>query len=101
MDVPTRQAYVVALVEPEERTAAAAYTNAAPYAVRPLGPLLGGLVHQAAVGPPFFRGGGIKAAYDLALWAWFRRVPLAGGAPDLPRGSGDRTDPHHTARPRT
>jgi predicted MFS family arabinose efflux permease len=77
MDVPARQAYVVALVEPEERTAAAAYTNAARNAVRPLGPLLGGLAQQAALGLPFFLGGGIKAVYDLALWTWFRRVPLA------------------------
>jgi predicted MFS family arabinose efflux permease len=81
MDVPTRQAYVMALVEPEERTAAAAYTNAARSAVRPLGPLLGGLAQQVALGLPFFLGGGIKAVYDLALWARFRRVPLRGGGP--------------------
>jgi MFS family permease len=82
MDVPTRQAYVMALVEPEDRTAAAAYTNAARSTVRPLGPLLGGLAQQVALGLPFFLGGGIKAAYDLALWARFRRVPLGGGSPD-------------------
>jgi hypothetical protein len=40
MDVPTRQAYVMALVEPAERTAAAAYTNTARYLVRPVGPAL-------------------------------------------------------------
>lgn len=101
MDVPTRQAYVVALVEPEERTAAAAYTNAARYAARPLGPLLGGVAQQAALGLPFLLGGGIKAAYDLALWAWFRRVPLAGEDPDLRRGRGDGKGPRQTARPRT
>jgi len=39
MDVPTRQAYVVGVVDPSERTAAAAYTNTARYAVRPLAPL--------------------------------------------------------------
>ena len=76
MDVPIRQAYLAALVTPEERTAAAAYTNAARYAVRPLGPLLGGLAQHVALGLPFLLGGGIKAAYDLALWASFRRVPL-------------------------
>src|SRR5207302_873617 len=38
MDVPTRQAYVMALVEPEERTAAAAYTNTVRYIARPVGP---------------------------------------------------------------
>jgi MFS family permease len=42
MDVPTRQAYVMALVTPEERTAAAAYTNTARYVVRPVGPALAG-----------------------------------------------------------
>jgi MFS family permease len=83
MDVPTRQAYVVALVEPAERTAAAAYTNAARFAVRPLGPLLGGVAQQAALGLPFFLAGGVKAAYDLALWAWFRRVPLTIGESEL------------------
>jgi MFS family permease len=100
MDVPTRQAYVVTLVAPEERTAAA-YTNMARSAVRPLGPLLGGLAQQTALGLPFLLGGGIKAAYDLALWAWFRGVPLASGAPDLRRGRGGRTDPRQTARART
>src|SRR5206468_8517595 len=41
-DVPTRQAYVVALVDPSERTAAAAYTNTARYLTRPIAPLLAG-----------------------------------------------------------
>jgi MFS family permease len=92
MDVPTRQAYVVGLVEPRERTAAAAYTNAARYAVRPLGPLLGALAQQAALGLPFILGGGIKAAYDVALWSWFRGVPLADTRPSLsPAGHGQRS----------
>jgi hypothetical protein len=38
MDIPTRQAYVMTLVEPEERTAATAYTNTVRYLARPLGP---------------------------------------------------------------
>src|SRR5436309_10766655 len=42
MDVPTRQAYVVAVVEPSERTAAAAYTNTARYVTRPIAPLIAG-----------------------------------------------------------
>jgi hypothetical protein len=41
-DVPTRQAYVVGVVEPSERTAAAAYTNTARYLARPLAPLVAG-----------------------------------------------------------
>jgi MFS family permease len=80
MDVPTRQAYVVALVDPEERTAAAAYTNTARYLARPLAPTIAGAVQQVALGLPFFLGGGIKTLYDLAVWSWLRRVPLPGEA---------------------
>jgi predicted MFS family arabinose efflux permease len=93
MDVPTRQAYIVALVDPEERTAAAGYTNTARTLARPAGPALGGLVQQVSLGLPFFLAGGIKAAYDLALWLWFRRVPLPDheerfeGVPSRHRGS--------------
>ena len=76
MDVPTRQAYVIALVDPDERTAAAAYTNTARYAVRPLAPTVAGAAQQVAVGLPFFLGGAIKSVYDMALWAWFRRLPI-------------------------
>jgi predicted MFS family arabinose efflux permease len=76
MDVPTRQADVMALVAPEERTAAAAYTNTARYVVRPLGPALAGAAIAASLGAPFVIAGAIKGAYDLALWSWFRRVPL-------------------------
>lgn len=77
MDVPTRQAYVVALVAPDERTEAAGYTNTARYAVRPVGPLLAGASQQISLGLAFFVAGGLKAIYDVALWAWFSRIPLA------------------------
>jgi MFS family permease len=73
MDVPTRQAYVIAMVDPEERTAATAFTGTARYVVRPLAPVLAGLAQQVSMGLPFVLAGGIKAAYDLALWASFRR----------------------------
>jgi MFS family permease len=76
MDVPTRQAYVMALVTPEERTAAAAYTNTARYVVRPVGPALAGAVASIALGAPFLIAGTIKSAYDMVLWSWFRRVPV-------------------------
>jgi predicted MFS family arabinose efflux permease len=76
MDVPTRQAYVMGLVLPEERTAAAAFTNTARYVVRPLGPTLAGLAQSLAIGLPFVAAGLIKIVYDLTLWQWFRRVPL-------------------------
>jgi hypothetical protein len=67
---------VVAIVEPGERTAAAAYTNTARYVARPLGPLIAGAMEQVALGLPFVLAGLIKAGYDLTLWSWFRRVPL-------------------------
>jgi len=77
MDVPVRQAYVMALVGPGERTAAAASTNAARYIGRPLGPVLAGAAQQIALGLPFLLAGSIKATYDVVLWRRFRDVPLA------------------------
>jgi predicted MFS family arabinose efflux permease len=80
MDVPTRQAYVMALVEPDERTAAAAYTNTARYLTRPIGPVLVGAASSLALGAPFVIAGSIKATYDLVLWRWFSTVAV----PDEP-----------------
>jgi MFS family permease len=76
MDVPTRQAYVMALVDPAERTTAAAWTNTARYVARPAGPALAGVSQSVALGLPFFLAGGIKTVYDVVLWRWFRSVPL-------------------------
>jgi predicted MFS family arabinose efflux permease len=76
MDVPTRQAYVAALVDPDERPAAAAYTNTARYLVRPAGAALAGVAQKIALGLPFVIAGGIKIAYDLAIYAWFGGVEL-------------------------
>jgi MFS family permease len=76
MDVPTRQALVMAVVTPVERTAAAAVTNAARYTVRPVGPLVAGLVQQIALGAPLLVAGVVKGGYDLALWHWARHLPL-------------------------
>jgi MFS family permease len=77
MDVPTRQAYVMLLVTPEERTAATAYTNTARYLVRPIGPLVAGMTVTTVAGAPFLIAGVLKSVYDLALWRWFRTIPLA------------------------
>jgi MFS family permease len=79
MDVPTRQAYVMALVDPQERTAAAAVTNTARYVVRPVGPILAGAAASAGLGVPFVVAGGIKSVYDLLIWRWFRHVPVPEG----------------------
>jgi hypothetical protein len=77
MDVPTRQAYVMTLVEAEERTAAIAYTNTARYIVRPIGPLFAGAAITIAAGAPFIIAGALKSLYDLTLWGWFRTIPLS------------------------
>jgi MFS family permease len=76
MDVPTRQALVMSVVTPAERTAAAAVTNAARYTVRPLGPLVAGAVQQVAIGAPLLMAGVVKGAYDIALWSWAHHLPL-------------------------
>jgi MFS family permease len=76
MDVPARQAYVAAVVDPTERTAAAAYTNTARYATRPIGALLGGAALTIALGAPFVIAGVVKSVYDVGLYAMFRRVRL-------------------------
>ena len=75
MDVPTRQSYLMAVVGAEERVAAAAFTNAARYAVRPLAPALAGALTQGlTIGGPFYIAGGLKVIYDLALFMKFRRI---------------------------
>jgi predicted MFS family arabinose efflux permease len=77
MDVPARQAYVMAMVDPQERTAAAAYTNTARYVVRPAGAAGAGVLMQhVSIGAPFVAAGGLKILYDLALFGVFRRVPV-------------------------
>lgn len=78
MDVPTRQALVMTVVTEAERVPAAAVTNAARYTVRPLGPLVGGLLQNLALGAPLVMAGVVKAGYDLALWRWARRHFLDG-----------------------
>ncbi|MDX6410066.1 MAG: hypothetical protein QOE13_3137 [Gaiellaceae bacterium] len=90
MDVPTRQAYVMALVEPAERTAAAAYTNTARYVVRPVGPALAGASQSIALGAPFLIAGVVKGVYDLVLWRWFRTIELP---------ADDRQQPRQSIRP--
>jgi MFS family permease len=77
MDVPTRQALVMTVVTPGERTVAAAVTNASRYTVRPVGPLIAGLLQQLALGAPLVVAGAIKAGYDLTLWNWTSRLGLA------------------------
>src|SRR6266702_352567 len=79
MDVPTRQAYTMALVDPEERTAAASITSLARSVGSASSPVFSGLLLQGSLlvlGLPFILAGALKAGYDLTLWAVFRRVHL-------------------------
>jgi predicted MFS family arabinose efflux permease len=78
MDVPTRQAYVMAVVDPTERTAAAAYTNTARYVTRPVAPLIAGATIRGALGAPFFIAGALKSLYDVGLYVLFREVKVEG-----------------------
>lgn len=77
MDVPTRQAYTMALVEPAQRTVAASVTSLARSAGSAMSPALSGLLLQGpglVLGLPLLVAGTIKSGYDLTLWTVFRRV---------------------------
>lgn len=68
MDVPARQALVMAVVPPEERAAAASATNVPRSLASATTPLLGGwMLSQSDVGWPLVLAGASKAAYDLLL----------------------------------
>ncbi|HEY8870730.1 MAG TPA: MFS transporter [Candidatus Limnocylindrales bacterium] len=77
MDVPTRQSYTIAVVEPDERSAAAGITGIARTAGSALSPNLAGplFAMPALAAIPFFLAGGLKVVYDLALWTAMRRRP--------------------------
>jgi predicted MFS family arabinose efflux permease len=74
MDVPARQAFVVAVVDPRERTAAAAYTNTARNATRPFAPLIAGAALRGGLGVPFLVAGTLKSVYDVGMYAFFRKT---------------------------
>jgi MFS family permease len=76
MDVPTRQSYVLAVVDPDERSAAGGVTNVARSVGAALAPALASplLVSPAWHALPFFLAGALKIAYDLSLWRAFRTL---------------------------
>lgn len=76
MDVPTRQALVMTVVAPEERTPAAAITNAARYSVRPFGPMVAAALQHIALGAPMVVAGTVKGIYDLGILAWAKNKKL-------------------------
>ena len=76
MDVPARQSYTMAVVPPEERTAAASMTNVPRSLASAFAPLLAGAMLTAgASGGPLIVGGAIKIVYDLLLLWQFRSHP--------------------------
>lgn len=75
MDVPTRQSYVMAVVRPEERLAAAGVTSLVRCVGWAAAPMLAGVLMQwGGLGLPLVAAGVTKLAYDVLLWREFRRV---------------------------
>jgi MFS family permease len=72
MDVPARTSYLMAIVDDDERSAAATVASQAKLAGNSLGPLAAGLMGFSAA--PFVLAGVLKVTYDLALYRLFRRV---------------------------
>ena len=81
MDVPARQAFVMAVVPREERAAASSVTNVPRSLAAALSPFVAGyLLDQTSFGWPLIVGGILKAIYDLALFARFSQVRPQEGA---------------------
>jgi MFS family permease len=79
MDVPTRSAFVMAVVTPQERAAAASFTAVPRSLAAAVGPSLGGALFAAGwLAAPLVASGMLKIAYDLAIWRAFRQVSLPG-----------------------
>ena len=76
MDVPARQSYTMAIVRPEERSAAGGVTGVARTLGAALAPVFAGLLFSvpALIGWPFFIAGGLKIGYDLLLYRGFAHV---------------------------
>ncbi len=76
MDVPTRQSYTMAVVDPDERSAASGVTTIARSVGAALSPALSGLLlaSPALLSAPFFLAGGLKIAYDVLLYRSFKAV---------------------------
>jgi MFS family permease len=76
MDVPTRQSYTMAVVAPDERSAASGITGVARTVGASLSPVVTGffLANPAWLGLPFLLAGGLKIIYDLILYRSFRSL---------------------------
>ncbi len=73
MDVPTRQSYTMAVVNPDERSAAAGITTVARSVGAALSPAIAGylLAHSRLIDAPFFIAGAVKIVYDIWLYRAF------------------------------
>src|SRR6185436_16311880 len=73
MDVPARQSYIMAVVTPQERSAAAGVTGVARTIGAAISPLFVGFMfaRPALINLPFFIAGTLKIAYDLLLYRAF------------------------------
>jgi MFS family permease len=79
MDVPTRTAYVMAVVTPAERSAAASFTAVPRSLAAAISPTLSGALFAAGwISLPLIACGLLKISYDLALWRAMRRDRLDG-----------------------
>jgi predicted MFS family arabinose efflux permease len=76
MDVPTRHSYTMAVVAPDERSAASGLTSIARSLGASLSPTLAGylLAHPLLMGAPFLVAGGVKIIYDLLLFRSFKKL---------------------------
>jgi len=77
MDVPTRQSYLMAVVSPEERSAAGGVTGVARTIGAGIAPILAGLLfaRPSLINVPFFIAGTLKIVYDLLLYRGFVASP--------------------------
>lgn len=79
MDVPTRTAYVMTVVTPPERAAAASFTAVPRSLASAISPSLSGALFAAgALSAPLLACGALKIVYDLALFVAFRRHEIDG-----------------------
>ncbi len=75
MDVPTRQSYIVAVVEEDERTAAAGITNLSRNTAQAISPSITGyIIGVLSLSAPFIIGGLLKIIYDITLYINFRKI---------------------------
>jgi MFS family permease len=87
MDVPTRQSFTMAVVAPDERSAASGVTGVARTTGAALSPVFAGILmsNPAFLGLPFIISGALKIVYDLALYFNFRAIKTPEEMKPLPK----------------